>query len=76
MPTIETCFNCFGIHSSDAKHIIKRHKTAWEIQKLRNLSLPPPPLGKAGVAKMAKVPEDEIFSPTTSALWAKNFILY
>ena len=24
LPTIETCFNCFGIRSSDAKEIIKK----------------------------------------------------
>ena len=43
MPTIETCLNCFGIPSSDAKEIIKKDdKTDWEIQKLRNLSRPPP----------------------------------
>ena len=65
MPTIETCLNCFGIPSSDAKEIIKKDdKTDWEIQKLRNLSRPPPPFlgGERGVDKMALVPEGEIFS--------------
>ena len=63
MPTIETFFNCFGTRSSDAKEIITDDKTAWEIQKLRNLSRPSPPLGgKAGVAKMAPAPGGEIYS--------------
>ena len=43
LPTIETCFNCFGTLSSDAnRHSKKDDKTAREIQKLRNLSRPPP----------------------------------
>ena len=44
LPTIETCFNCFGTLSSDAnRHSKKDDKTAREIQKLRNLSRPPLP---------------------------------
>ena len=69
MPTIETCFNCFGIHSSDAREIIKKdNKTNREIKNLRNLSRPPPPLrgGEGGVDQMAPVPEGEFFSPTHS----------
>ena len=36
--------------------------------------LTPPLTGKAGVSKMARVPEGEMFLPTTPALWVKNFI--
>ena len=63
-PTIETCFNCFGTCSSDAKEKIKKDdKNAREIQKLRNLSRPPPPFGgEGGVAKMAPVPEGEMYA--------------
>ena len=56
MATIETCFTCFGIRSSDAK-IIKDDKTTWEISNaMQPLSTPPPLDLRVGVTKMAQVP--------------------
>ena len=69
MPTIETCFNCFGIHSSDAREIIKRQQNRLGNLKFMQplLTSPPPHLGgEGGVDKMAPVPEGEFFSPTHS----------
>ena len=63
MPTIETCFNCFGIHSSDAREIIKRRQNQpGNLKFTQTLSTPPPPLlgGEGGVDKMALGPEGEI----------------
>ena len=68
MPTIETCFNCFGIHSSDAREIIKRRQNRPGNLKFTQTLSTPPPLrgGEGGVDKMAPVPEGEFFSPTHS----------
>ena len=64
LPTIETCFNCFGIRSSDAKEIIKRRQNRPGNSKVTQpLSTPPLLGGEGGVAKMAPVPEGEIFCP-------------
>ena len=50
--TIETCFNCFGIHSSNAREIIKRRKNRPG-KFTQPLSTPPPLLGgEGGVDKM------------------------
>ena len=50
LPTIETCFNCFGIRSSDTKEIIK--KTTKPTGKFKSyvtsLDPPPPLLGGEG----------------------------
>ena len=41
----------------------------WKLKSYAKTLDPPPPAGgRAGVAKMAQVPEGEIFSPTTPAL--------
>ena len=59
--TNETCFNCFGTRSSDANRNNK--KTTKPPGKFKSYATsidPPPPGGKARVAKMAPVPEGEI----------------
>ena len=69
MPTIETCFNCFGIHSSDAREIIKKdNKTNREIKNLRNLSRPPPPsvVGKGESTKWRQCLKENFFPPHTA----------
>ena len=77
LPTIETCFNCSGTRSSDAKKNKKTTKPPGKfISYATSLDPPPHPGGRGGVSKMAPVPEGEIFLPTTPALWVKNFILY
>ena len=79
LPSIETCFNCFGNRSSNAKEIIKRQQNhPGNSTVMQPLLTPPPQLlgGERGVAKMAPVPEGEIFSPTTPTLGVKNFIIY
>ena len=43
MPTIETCFNCFGTHSSDADKPGK-----FKIYATHLDNLPPPPAGAEG----------------------------
>ena len=69
MPTIETCFNCFGTCSSDAKKNKKTTKPPMKfISYATSLDLPPLPGGRGGVSKMALVPQGEIFSHTTPAL--------
>ena len=78
LPTIETCFNCFGFRSSDAKEIIKKDdKTDREIQKLRNLSRPP--LSLAGKGESPKwrqcLKEKFFFAHHTRPVRVKNFIL-
>ena len=64
MPTIETCFNCFGTRSTDAKKNKKTTKTPGKFISYTTSLDPPPPLpgGKGGVSKMAPVPEGEIAS--------------
>ena len=60
MLLIETCFNCFGNHSSDTKEIIKELQNRPVNSKvMQPHSSPPPPGRKEGVAKMAPVPEGE-----------------
>ena len=76
MPTIETCFNCFGTCSSDANRNKKRTtKPPGEISKV---SRPPPlPLGgRGGVAKMAPLHKGEIFFAHHTRPVGKKFILY
>ena len=76
LPTIETCFNWFGTCSSDAKIIKRRLFHPGNSKVTQNLSTPPPSGGRAGVAKMAPVPDGEIFSPTTLALWVKTLFSF
>ena len=74
VPTIETCFNCVGTRSSDANRNNRKDDiTAREIQKLRNLSRPPPPPWRErGVAKIAPVPEGDFFPHTHLSTEAKG----
>ena len=61
-PTIETCFNCFGTRSSDAKKIKKTTKPPEKfISYATSLDPPPPRGGRGGVSNMAPVPEGEDF---------------
>ena len=58
------------------KYDNKTHK----IQKFMHIisipCTPPPSGGEGGLSKMAQVPKGEKFSPATSTLGVKNFILY
>ena len=48
-PTIETCFNCFGTCSSDAKEKIKKTtKTPGKFKSYATSHDPPPPLAGKG----------------------------
>ena len=62
MPTIETCFNCFGTHSSDAKN----KKTTMKPAKFKiyatYLNIPSPPLlGKWDFPRWRKSLKENIF---------------
>ena len=46
LPTIETCLNCFGTRSSDAKIIKRRLFRPGNSKVTRNLSTPPPLAGE------------------------------
>ena len=49
MPLIETCFNCFGNHSSDTKEIIKELQNRPGNSKvLQPNTAPPPPWQESG----------------------------
>ena len=59
LPTIETCFNCFGTRSSDTKERIKMTKKFRQNLKVYTPNFPdtapPPPAGEWGeVSKMAR----------------------
>ena len=60
MPTIETCFNCFGTRSSDAKENKKTTKPPRKFISYATF-LDPPPLhgGRGGVSKMVPAPAGE-----------------
>ena len=59
LPTIETCFNCFGTRSSHTKKIIKDNKTTRENSKVAKMFSTPPGQGEVAISKMAQVPEGE-----------------
>ena len=71
MPTIKTCFDCFGTRSSDAK---KNTKTTKEPRKIKiyaiSINFVPPPGGEGpeggGVSKMGRVPEGEFLSTASN----------
>ena len=54
LPTIETCFNCFGIHSSDAKEIIKRRQNRPGNSKVTQPLSTQPPSSLAGKGESTK----------------------
>ena len=80
MPTIETCFNCFGTRSSKRLGILKRRQFHPGILKTTqyatSLTPPPPHLGGwCGSCKMAPVPKGEMFAIWTG-LWIRiGFLL-
>ena len=63
LPTIETCFNCFGTRSSDAKIIQRRQQNPQNSKFTQNhLDTPSPSAGeKGGLSKMARAPEGDTF---------------
>ena len=67
MPTIETCFNCFGTHSSDADKPGKFKIYATHLDPPH----PPPPWGGRGDS-----PSEKNFFAHHAQPLGKNCILY
>ena len=74
LPTIETCFNCFGTRSSDAKKNKKTTKPSGKFISYATILIPPLPGGRGGVSKMAPVPKGEIFSMRLCTLRKKYYL--